>query len=248
MDRQEYEYKCNRIRENYNFIIDSISEAATKSGRSINDITFVAATKTVPAEFINFAISLGLSDIGENRVQELMEKYEDLDLTGKEVTTHFIGHLQKNKVKYIIDKVDLIQSVDSVELLKVISNQAKKINKVQDVLIEINIGREENKSGIYLEEIEQTLYEMSNINNVNVRGFMAIPPKNDHENQYLREFLKLGNLFIDKWNKKMDNINMKYLSVGMSSDFYEAILNGANMVRIGSLLFGERKWSEKQKV
>lgn len=232
-------YKYNSIKDNYKFIIDKISEAAIKSNRSVDEIELVAATKTVSADLINFAISLGITNIGENRVQEFMDKYNDLNLSG--VKTHFIGHLQKNKVKYIIDKVDLIQSVDSIELLKIISNQAAKLNKIQDVLIEINIGKEENKSGIYLEDITQILQESSNINNVNIRGFMAIPPKNDERNEHLREFLKVGNLFIDKWNKKMDNINMKYLSVGMSSDFYEAILNGANMVRIGSLLFGERK-------
>ncbi len=223
---------------NYNIIEEKITKAAELSGRKRSDITFLAATKTVSAPVINHAISLGLEYIGENRVQELLQKYDDYNLD--KASLQFIGHLQTNKVKQIIDKADLIQSVDSIKLAREISKQAKAVNKVQDILVEVNIGGEESKSGVAPEMLEELLYQMSEIDNISVKGLMTIPPICENEQKIREIFLNMHNIFIDISAKKIDNISMEVLSMGMSSDYYEAILEGATMVRIGSALFGER--------
>ena len=223
---------------NYNEIEEKITKAAELSGRKRSDITFLAATKTVSAPVINHAISLGLKYIGENRVQELLQKYDDYSLD--KASLQFIGHLQTNKVKQIIDKVDLIQSVDSIKLAREISKQAKAVNKVQDILVEVNIGGEESKSGVAPEMLEELLFQMSKIDNISVKGLMTIPRICENEQKIREIFLNMHNIFIDISAKKIDNISMEVLSMGMSSDYYEAILEGATMVRIGSALFGER--------
>lgn len=228
------------VEYNYKLINDRIAEAALKSGRSRDDITFLAATKTVDADVINHAISLGLDHIGENRVQELLSKYDDYNL--ESCSLQFIGHLQTNKVRQIIDKVDLIQSVDSLKLANEISKQSLKINKKTDVLIEVNIGKEENKSGIFPEMLEELLCQISEMDGISVKGLMAIPPICDTSQKISKFFNNMHNLFIDISQKKIDNISMTILSMGMSSDYYEAILEGANMVRIGSSLFGARNY------
>lgn len=228
------------IEYNYKTIEERIAEAAIKSGRSREDITFLSATKTVSPELINYAISLGLKYIGENRVQELLSKYDAYNLN--DATLHFIGHLQTNKVKQIVDKVSMIQSVDSVKLAKEISKQsvAKGINT--DILVEINIGNEENKSGVLPEQAENLLWEISKMDNIFVKGLMTIPPICENEQKIRKYFHKMHNIFIDISGKKIDNISMEVLSMGMSSDYYEAISEGATMVRIGSSLFGERNY------
>lgn len=228
------------VEYNYKLINDRIAEAALKSGRSRDDITFLAATKTVDADVINHAISLGLDHIGENRVQELLSKYDDYNL--ENCSLQFIGHLQTNKVRQIIDKVDLIQSVDSLKLANEISKQSLKINKKTDVLIEVNIGKEENKSGIFPEMLEELLCQISEMDGISVKGLMAIPPICDTSQKISKFFNNMHNLFIDISQKKLDNISMTILSMGMSSDYYEAILEGTNMVRIGSSLFGARNY------
>ncbi len=229
------------VEYNYKLINERISEAALKSGRSREDITFLAATKTVDAATINHAISLGLDHIGENRVQELLSKYNDYNL--KKCSLQFIGHLQTNKVRQIIDKVDLIQSVDSVKLATEISKQSVKINKTTDVLVEVNIGKEENKSGVMPEMLEELLCQISQMEGISVKGLMAIPPICDSTQKISKFFNNMHNIFIDISQKKIDNISMNILSMGMSSDYYEAILAGANMVRIGSSLFGARNYT-----
>ncbi len=231
----------NDIEYNYKTIEERISEAAVKSGRSREDITFLAATKTVDADRINYAISLGLKYIGENKVQELLSKYEDYDLNN--ASLQFIGHLQSNKVRQIVGKVDLIQSVDSVKLAKEISKQSKKNNKNSDVLIEVNIGEEESKSGINAENLHELLDEIKDLENISVKGLMCIPPICDSPQKNLKFFDKMNNIFIDISDKNIDNISMDILSMGMSADYYEAILCGANMVRIGSSLFGARNYN-----
>ena len=230
------------IEYNYKTIEDRIAEAAIKSGRSREDITFLSATKTVPPELINYAISLGLKYIGENKVQELLSKYDSYNLN--DATLHFIGHLQTNKVKQIVDKVDMIQSVDSVKLAKEISKQsvAKGVNT--DILVEINIGNEENKSGVLPEQAEDLLWEISKMDNIFVKGLMTIPPICENEQKIRKYFHKMHNIFIDISDKNIDNISMEVLSMGMSSDYYEAITEGATMVRIGSSLFGERNYAK----
>lgn len=229
------------VEYNYKLINERIAEAAQKVGKSREDVTFLAATKTVEPEIINYAISLGLDHIGENKVQELLLKYDKYDL--ENASLQFIGHLQTNKVRQIVGKVDLIQSVDSVKLATEIAKQSLKFNKTTDILVEVNIGREENKSGVFPENLEELLCQISEINGICVKGLMAIPPICDNKHKISKYFNNMHNIFIDISSKKLDNINMTILSMGMSADYYEAILEGANMVRIGSSLFGARNYT-----
>lgn len=229
------------VEYNYKLINERIAEAAQKVGKSRDDITFLAATKTVEPEIINHAINLGLDHIGENKVQELLSKYDSYNL--EKCSLQFIGHLQTNKVRQIVDKVDLIQSVDSVKLANEIAKQSIKLNKITDILVEVNIGREENKSGVYPENLEELLCEISKIEGISVKGLMTIPPICDNKHKISKYFNNMHNIFIDISQKKLDNIIMTILSMGMSADYYEAILEGANMVRIGSSLFGARDYT-----
>lgn len=229
------------VEYNYKLINERIAEAAQKVGKSREDITFLAATKTVEPEVINHAISLGLDHIGENKVQELLSKYDSYNL--ENCSLQFIGHLQTNKVRQIVDKVDLIQSVDSVKLANEIAKQSLKLNNTTDILVEVNIGREENKSGVYPENLEELLCEISKIEGISVKGLMTIPPICDNKHKISKYFNNMHNIFIDISQKKLDNISMTILSMGMSADYYEAILEGANMVRIGSSLFGARDYT-----
>lgn len=230
----------SNVEYNYKLIEERINEAAIKSGRKREDITFLAATKTVDVEVINYAISLGLKYIGENKVQELLSKYEKYNL--ENTSLQFIGHLQSNKVRQIVGKVDLIQSVDSVKLCREISKQSVKNNLISDILIEVNIGDEESKSGVNAEQVYELLDEIKDFDNISVKGLMCIPPICDSPQKNLKFFNKMNNIFIDISSKNIDNISMDILSMGMSSDYYEAILSGANMVRIGSSLFGARNY------
>ena len=226
------------IKYNYDFINEKIAEAAMKAGKTRDDITFLSATKTVEPEYINYAISLGLSYIGENKVQELLSKYDEYNL--ENCSLQFIGHLQSNKVKQIVGKVDLIQSIDSIKLAKEVSKCSLKNNITSDILVEVNIGKEENTSGVMPEMLEELVEEISTLPAVNVKGLMTIPPICEKNDEIRRYFEKMNRLFLDISSKKLDNISMDILSMGMSSDYYEAILEGANMVRIGSALFGNR--------
>ena len=226
------------IKYNYDFINEKIAEAAMKAGKTRDDITFLSATKTVEPEYINYAISLGLSYIGENKVQELLSKYDQYNL--ENCSLQFIGHLQSNKVRQIVGKVDLIQSIDSMKLAKEVSKCSLKNNITSDILVEVNIGKEENKSGVMPEMLEELVEEISTLPAVNVKGLMTIPPICEKKDEIRRYFEKMNRLFLDISSKKLDNVSMGILSMGMSSDYYEAILEGANMVRIGSALFGNR--------
>ncbi len=229
------------VEYNYKLINERIAEAAQKVGKKREDITLLAATKTVAPDVINHAISLGLNHIGENKVQELVSKYDDYNLSS--CSLQFIGHLQTNKVKQIVDKVDLIQSVDSVKLATEIAKQSLKLNKTTDILVEVNIGKEENKSGVYPEQLEELLCQIAQIEGISVKGLMTIPPICENEQKILKYFNNMHNIFIDILQKKLDNISMTILSMGMSADYYEAILQGANMVRVGSALFGARNYN-----
>lgn len=226
------------IKYNYDFINEKIAEAAMKAGKTRDDITFLSATKTVEPEYINYAISLGLSYIGENKVQELLSKYDQYNL--ENCSLQFIGHLQSNKVRQIVGKVDLIQSIDSMKLAKEVSKCSLKNNITSDILVEVNIGKEENKSGVMPEMLDELVEEISTLPAVNVKGLMTIPPICEKKDEIRRYFEKMNRLFLDISSKKLDNVSMDILSMGMSSDYYEAILEGANMVRIGSALFGNR--------
>ena len=230
--------KLNDIQYNYNVIEENITQSALISGRERKDIIFLAATKTVETQYINYAIGLGLSYIGENKVQELLSKYDEYNL--EHCSLQFIGHLQSNKVRQIVDKVDMIQSVDNIKLLQEISRQSKKHNKTTNILLEVNIGKEESKSGVFPEQLEELCYAASQTENVKVCGLMTIPPICDNIRKISGYFSDMYKLFVDIKGKKVDNISMDCLSMGMSSDYEEAIKCGANMVRIGSSLFGKR--------
>ena len=226
---------------NYQHICENIEKAAQSVGKTAADITFLAATKTVDAEVINHAISLGLRYIGENRVQELLSKYDSYDLD--HASLQFIGHLQTNKVRQIVGKVDLIQSVDSEKLAREISRCSEKLGITTDILLEVNIGREENKSGVLPEELPELLEKVKDIPAVKVRGLMAIPPICENAQENCKFFDNMRNIFLDIRTKNIDNISMDILSMGMSDDYKEAIRCGANMVRVGSALFGKRNYT-----
>lgn len=215
-----------------------ITEAARKSGRERSDITLVAVTKTHPTEMMNTAIECGVTDIGENKPQEVRDKFSDV----LPVKWHLIGHLQTNKIKYIIDKVCLIHSVDSIHLMDEIDKQAKKHDKVLDILIEVNISGEESKSGISPAELDSLLIHAGTLSNIKVRGLMTVAPKLYNGVTNTLHFNNMNRLFIDIKGKKYDNVTMDYLSMGMSGDFEEAIECGSNMVRVGSAIFGKREY------
>lgn len=225
--------------ENYADIKRRIAAAAEKSGRNPADITLLAATKTIDAEVINHAIQNGIEVIGENRVQEFLSKE---DLLNPSAARHFIGHLQSNKAKDIVGRVKLIHSVHSVKLAGVISELSLKKGIVSKVLLEVNIGGEESKSGFAPDEVTAALTEISKMPGILVRGLMTIPPICDNCAKNRRYFQEMYKLFLDIGRKKIDNSSMEFLSMGMSDDFETAIEEGANLVRIGTALFGKRNY------
>ena len=229
------------IEERLKEVERKITAAAERSGRKREDITLIAVTKTHPAEMMNEAIKSGVTDIGENKPQEVRDKFNDV----LPVKWHLIGHLQTNKVKYVIDKVCLIHSVDSVHLMDEIERQAEKHNLVMDILIQVNISGEATKSGISKDEVEELLVHAGKLNHVRVKGLMTIAPKTDNSVTNILHFDNIRQLFVDIQQKTYDNVNMNYLSMGMSGDFETAIEHGSNMVRIGSAIFGQRDYSLK---
>lgn len=238
-DLEQYRVqRCHDIEENYKQILENIARAEQTRGVPEGATKFMAVTKTVEPYFINHALSLGIDLIGENRVQELMGKKPELNLEGVDV--HLIGHLQTNKVKQIVGEVSTIQSVDSVKVAKEISKCSEAKGITTDVLVEINIGDEESKSGLEKNLLLETCHEIAELPGVKVEGLMAIPPICDSSTEVREFFATMYKLFIDISSKKIDNINMHILSMGMSSDYADAILEGANLVRVGSSLFGAR--------
>jgi len=225
------EYNLKKINEN-------IAQAALKSGRNREDIRFMAVTKTVDVFRINKAIECGVDLIGENKVQEFLSKKPDLNL--KNVESHLIGHLQTNKVSKIVGEVDCIESVDSFHLAEEISKQSVKKGIVSDILIEINVAGEESKTGTPVGEAMDLIYKISELDAVKIRGLMTIPPICDNNAQLDKYFSSIYNMFVDIRSKKIHNINMDILSMGMSGDYEQAILSGSNLVRIGSAVFGPR--------
>ncbi len=221
---------------NFETVIEKYENALKKVGKTKEDVILLAATKTVDAESINYAISKGINYVAENKVQELLLKHDKLN----PVHQHFIGHLQTNKVKDVIDKVELIQSVDSLKLAREISKQAVKRNIVMDILLEVNIGDEESKWGFKPDETETALKEIASLDGVRIRGLMTIPPICEDKEQVRSYFKKMYKLFIDIGSKKIDNSYIDILSMGMSDDFDIAIEEGANLVRVGTALFGKR--------
>ena len=201
----------------------------------------LAATKTVPPEMINFAIEQGVDLIGENRVNELLEKYEFIDRSRVEI--HFIGALQTNKVKYIIDKVDMIQSVDRESLALEIERQAAKHNIIMPILAEVNIGNEASKSGVTPEDAVRFCEFLNTLPHIKLCGLMAIPPKCENSENNREYFCKMRKIFIDISSKNVDNNTMDILSLGMSDDYLTAVECGSNLVRVGSSIFGKRNYN-----
>lgn len=229
-------FEC--IEHNLDVIRYKIADAAVKSGRKPKDITLMAVTKTVEPIFINHAIECGIELIGENKVQEFLSKEEYLKLD--KCKAHLIGHLQTNKVRQIVGKVQMIESVDSLKLAKEIDKQSLSHGVITDCLIEINIGEESSKTGLDSSAVYELLNEISVMSNIRVKGLMAIPPICDSQDILNSYFSKMHEMFIDIKAKNIDNISMEILSMGMSGDYVNAVLNGSNLVRIGSSIFGPR--------
>lgn len=232
------EQKFSDIEYNLNIIRENISNAAIKSGRAIEDIDFMAVTKTVDEIYINHAIDCGVNLIGENKVQEMLRKKPSLNLDC--VKKNLIGHLQTNKVSQIVGEVDMIESVDSVKVAKEIGKQSLKKGIVTDILLEVNIGEEESKTGIMPSLLNDNLYEIAEIDGICICGLMTIPPICDKNTELCKFFKNIYNMYVDIKSKKIDNVYMKILSMGMSGDYETAILEGSNHIRIGSKIFGPR--------
>ena len=229
------------ITENVALVRRNMERAALAAGRDPKEILLVAATKMNDADRVREAVAAGVDICGENRVQEMLEKnalgaYEGAPL-------HFIGHLQKNKVKQVVGLASLIHGTDSRELLQTISRIAEGRGLIQDVLLEVNVGQEPSKSGFRAEEIPEALAFAAALPALRVRGLMAIPPVCASPEENRPFFLLMKQLFVDNGEKKYDNVSMDFLSMGMSDDYEEAIACGANMVRVGTALFGPRHYT-----
>ncbi len=227
------------LKENLQKVEAKITASCERSGRRREDVTFIAVSKTKPIETLREAYDLSVRTFGENKVQELVDKYEALP---KDISWHMIGHLQRNKVKYIIDKVDLIHSVDSIKLAETIDKEAKKHNLTANILIEVNVAKEPTKFGVLPDDLDAMIDEISRFSNIRVLGLMTIAPfvKNAEENRAI--FARLRKLSVDIADKNIDNVNVGVLSMGMTNDYETAIEEGATIVRIGTGIFGERDY------
>ncbi|WP_066718310.1 YggS family pyridoxal phosphate-dependent enzyme [Clostridium sp. Marseille-P299] len=217
-----------------------IMAACNRAGRNRDEITLIAVSKTKPISMIKEAIESGLTNFGENKVQELCEKTEQIK---GDLHWHMIGHLQRNKVKYIIEKNLLIHSVDSIKLAEQINTEASKRNLTQDILVEVNIASEESKYGFKPEEVEAAIYEMSKFSSLSIKGLMCVAPFTENAEENRIYFKKMRQLLVDIKEKNIDNVTMDMLSMGMSGDYEVAIEEGATLVRIGTGIFGERNYN-----
>jgi len=231
------------IRENIEKINGLKAAAAETVGRSGDDVLLVGVTKTRSVDELNAGIDAGLTDIGENKVQEIMDKFDFV----KPVRWHMIGHLQTNKVKYIIDKVSMIHSVDSYKLAEEINKRAGQHGLTMDILIQVNSAQEESKFGVSVDETEELLKMiLDNCHNINVRGLMCIAPKADDPNEIRQYFADVKKLYDQYAQIEHDRLDFKYLSMGMSHDFEVAIMEGSNLIRVGTAIFGERDYSKQK--
>lgn len=229
------------LEKNIEYVLSEIKRAAVISNRELCDIELIAVTKTVDVDTVKEATGYGILHIGESRVQELLKKYEQI---GDVVKWHLIGHLQRNKVKYIIDKVDVIHSLDSYKLAKEINKRAKNVNRTVKCLLQVNVSGEKTKYGVNTGDVECILKEIASLDNVKITGLMTIAPHVDDEKQIRQCFRELKNIFNQIAETDLPNVEMKYLSMGMSDDFKIAIQEGANFVRIGTSIFGARNCSK----
>lgn len=215
----------------------NIEEACERSGRSPSEVRLIAVSKTKPVEMLQEAYEAGVRDFGENKVQELTDKY---DLLPKDIRWHMIGHLQRNKVKYLVGKVHLIHSVDSLRLAQEIQKEAQKKQVEVDILVEVNVAGEESKFGSTMEDTLQLVREIALLPSVHIQGLMTVAPFVDNSEENRRIFANLRQLAVDIMRKSIDNVNMNVLSMGMTGDYQVAVEEGATCVRVGTGIFGER--------
>ncbi len=227
------------LKENFEYVESQIWEACERSGRLREEVTLIAVSKTKPVSVLKEAYDLGVRVFGENKVQELADKYEELP---KDIRWHMIGHLQRNKVKYIIDKVELIHSVDSLRLAETIEKEAAKHNITANILIEVNVAKEESKFGLMPEELDEFVSEVAKFPHIQVQGLMTIAPFVDDPEENRGIFQRLRKLSVDIAAKNVDNITMCILSMGMTNDYTVAVEEGAAMVRVGTGIFGARDY------
>ena len=225
------------LKENLEKVEENIQAACDRAGRKRDEVTLIAVSKTKPPHMLQEAYDLGVRIFGENKVQEIREKYEVLP---KDIDWHMIGHLQRNKVKYIVGKVELIHSVDTYRLAEEINIQAKKQNVIVPILVEVNIAHEESKFGISAEDAILLVEEISKLENIRIKGLMTIAPYVENPEDNRLYFRKIKQLSVDITNKNIDNVFMEILSMGMTGDYMVAIEEGATMVRVGTGIFGER--------
>ncbi len=227
------------IRENIKAVEKTIAVTCREVGRDVQEVTLIAVSKTKPVEMLQEAYAYGCRDFGENKVQELIEKFEEMP---KDIRWHMIGHLQRNKVKYIVDKVYLIHSVDSLRLAEEISKEAVKKDVCVKILVEVNVANEETKFGTTCDEVKQLVYDIAKLPNIRVKGLMTIAPfvENAEENRPI--FSKLRKIAVDIMKENIDNIDMEILSMGMTGDYTVAISEGATCVRVGTGIFGLRQY------
>lgn len=228
------------IRENIANVKKVINQACKSCGRSKEDVTLIAVSKTKPIELLKEAYDTGCRDFGENKVQELIDKYESMP---KDIRWHMIGHLQRNKVKYIVDKVYLIHSVDSLKLAEEISKEAKKKQVTVRILIEVNIANEETKFGVATQEVIQLVRSISKLENIKIEGLMTIAPMTTQSESNRIYFQQLKKLSVDIKAENIDNVSMNILSMGMTGDYPVAVSEGATLVRVGTGIFGERNYN-----
>lgn len=228
------------IKENLNQIKEQIRKTCEKAGRDAGEITLVAVSKTKPLSLLKEAYDGGNREFGENKVQEIVDKYEHFS---KDVHWHMIGHLQRNKVKYIIDKVCLIHSVDSFRLAEEINIQAKKKNLIADILLEINIAQELSKFGVSREDTLLLAEQISGLSQIRIKGLMTVAPFEENPENNRKFFRQIKELSVDIMKKNIDNVTMDVLSMGMTNDYLVAIEEGATLVRVGTGIFGERKYA-----
>ncbi len=228
------------IQGNLHTVEANIKAACERSGRARDDVKLIAVSKTKPVEMLREAYDAGCRDFGENKVQELIEKYEQMP---KDIRWHMIGHLQRNKVKYIVDKVCLIHSVDSLRLAEEISKEAIRKNVTVSILIEINVAKEESKFGVMTEAAVSLVEAISQLPNITVKGLMTIAPYVENSEENRLYFAKLKQIYVDIIHKNIDNVCMEELSMGMTGDYEVAIEEGATIIRVGTGIFGERQYT-----
>ena len=229
------------LTENYDLVYQNVVDAAKKAGRNPDEVTLIAVSKTKPVSMLQEIYDHGCRHFGENKVQELVEKYEVLP---KDIKWHMIGHLQRNKVKYIVDKVFLIHSVDSVRLAEEIDKQAAKKQVICNILVEVNVANEATKFGLMVDEVVSMVEEISKFPNIRIKGLMTIAPYVVDSEENRLYFRKIKQLSVDIMQKNIDNVTMDVLSMGMTGDYEVATEEGATLVRVGTGIFGERDYSK----